>query len=36
MIFSEEMEQRYDFFSKRLADFVILYGQLRAQAFHIE
>ena len=36
MVFSEEMEARYDFFAKRLADFLLLYGQLKAQAFHIE
>lgn len=30
------MEARYDYFAKRLADFVVLYGQLKAQTFHIE
>jgi hypothetical protein len=35
-VFSEEMEERYHFFAKRMADFLMLYGQLKAQSFHIE
>ena len=31
--FGEEIEARYDFFSKRLSDFFLIYGQLKAQTF---
>ena len=34
--FSDEIEKRYDFFSKRLADFFLIYGQLKQQSFQIE
>ena len=29
-IFSPDMEARFEFFSKRMADFIMLYGQLKA------
>lgn len=35
-IFAAEMEARFEYFSKRLADFLLLYGQLKAQAYQIE
>ena len=31
--FGEEIEARYDFFAKRLSDFFLIYGQLKAQTF---
>lgn len=30
------MEARFEYFSKRLADFILLYGQLKAQTYQIE
>lgn len=30
------MEARFEYFSKRLADFILLYGQLKAQHYQIE
>ena len=34
--FAAEMEARFEFFSKRLADFILLYGQMKAQTYQIE
>jgi hypothetical protein len=34
--FTDEIEQRYDYFSKRLADFLLIYGQLKQQSFQID
>lgn len=30
------MEARFEYFSKRLGDFILLYGQLKAQQYQIE